>query len=290
MPKRGRYGSSFTRNGADSGRGRSNNGRLSFEVQPLGVGTSRLAYGCRVCNGCYRGYTEGSYCIFKVFKPEARYQDISGPGDDDVDMQKEARRLAQLFNDECSPTKYDEPCDVHVRDAELGCFDNDMKLYDQCGRRFYADEGTTFLLERKIRGSFEKFNSNSGWTSGRDPILDAFSHWTWVETRGEQLVCDLQGHRGELGDGLPHLDQDYYYLLTDPAVCSRDRMYGESDLGPAGIDAFFRHHVCNEWCRALDIDYEKPTYSSGVGHVPRTQSTSYHSLSVRYCSSTSSSS
>ena len=30
------------------------------------------------------------------------------------------------------------------------------------------------MLEREIRGDFEKFSSNSGWCSGVDPILEAF--------------------------------------------------------------------------------------------------------------------
>ena len=91
------------------------------------------------------------------------------------------------------------------------------------------EEGTSFLLEREIRGDFEKFSSNSGWCSGVDPILEAFSHWTWCHTQERELVCDLQGHRGD--GSLPHLGDDYYYLLTDPAICSSDREYGESDLG-----------------------------------------------------------
>jgi hypothetical protein len=77
--KRGRSseGSSFTRNGADSQRGPRSNGWLDFEKQPVGVGNSRLAYRCRVRDGCYRGYTEGSYGIFKVFKPERQYDGMT---------------------------------------------------------------------------------------------------------------------------------------------------------------------------------------------------------------------
>ena len=47
----------------------------------MGEGNSRLAYRCRVRGGCYRGYTEGSYCIIKVFKNQAR------------EPKKEARRF-----------------------------------------------------------------------------------------------------------------------------------------------------------------------------------------------------
>ena len=148
-------------------------------------------------------------------------------------MQHCAVRLAQEFNEACDPTRYGESCNVYVRDAALGEFDYDRDLYDEYGRRFRVNDGQPFLLEREIRGSFEKFNSNSGWSSGTDPILEAFSHWTWVHTDGDHLVCDLQGHRGEPGDGTPYRgEEDYYYLLTDPAICSSCREFGESDLGP----------------------------------------------------------
>lgn len=274
MPKRRHGGSSFDRNGADSNRGGRNNGWLDFESHPMGIGESRLAYRCRVRGGCYRGYTEGSYCIVKIFKNESRYCNMS-VSQRDVDMQVDARRLAAEFNDECEPMKYGETCNVHIRDAALGYFDEDRTFHDDYGYRFHADAYDDFLLERQIRGSFEKFNSNSGWSTGRDPILEAFSHWSWVQTGGQKLVCDLQGHREE-DDGLPHTGERYYYLLTDPAICTPCHEYGESDLGQSGIDAFFAHHTCNQWCEHLDIEYEKPSYSYGA--IPCRQSTSYHSL------------
>jgi len=162
-----------------------------------------------------------------------------------------------------------------MRDAALGEFDDPITLLDEDNRRFTMGGDKPFLLEREIRGAFAKFNSNSGWSCGEDPILDAFSHWTWVESGGAELVCDLQGHRG---DGqLPYLGSAFYYLLTDPCICTRDREYGESDLGPAGIGAFFQNHVCNEWCEHLDIEYERPAYVN-AGRLQTRMSTSYHSI------------
>jgi hypothetical protein len=103
MPKRrGRQESSYTRNGADQERGSSNTGHLEFMSSPHGVGTSRLAYRCRVHDGCYRGYTEGSYCVFKVFKPEAMYASMGDVDQKDVDMQRTARRLAEQFCSACA--------------------------------------------------------------------------------------------------------------------------------------------------------------------------------------------
>jgi hypothetical protein len=86
----------------------------------------------------------------------------------------------------------------------------------------------------------------------------------------------LQGHRGD--GSLPYLGNRFYYLLTDPAICSASREFGESDVGQAGIDAFFANHECNEWCEKLDIDYERPAYSQQSFNLPRCQSTSYHTL------------
>ena len=128
----------------------------------------------------------------------------------------------------------------------------------------------------EIRGDFHRFSSNSGWLSGVDPILEAFSHWSWVRSGETQVVCDLQGHRGD--GSLPHRGQSYYYLLTDPAICSSQREFGETDLGEDGINAFFNNHECNEWCEHLDIEYERPQYTRTP--IARARSTSYHSLAA----------
>ena len=36
------------------------------------------------------------------------------------------------------------------------------------------------------------------------------------------------------------------FELTDPAICSRARDYGPTDLGEKGIQSFFKTHVCNK--------------------------------------------
>ena len=277
MPKRRHGGSSHGRNGADQCiRGSNNSGWLDFGEAMFGVGNSRLAYRARARDGCCYGYTEGSYVIFKVFKPEDIWSRVSSVSSVDVLMQQCVRRLADLFNSECDPCKYGQPCPVICRDAALGSFAGPTILRDHRGQRFRVEEDTTFLLEREIRGEFSKFSSNSGWCSGIDPILEAFSHWSWVQSGEQELVCDLQGHRGN--GSLPYLGNSYYYLLTDPAICSASRQYGESDLGKQGIHAFFNHHTCNEWCERLDIEYERPQYA--FSNLATKKSTSYHTLVI----------
>ena len=80
-----------------------------------------------------------------------------------------------------------------------------------------------------------------GWTS-EDPVADAFSHWTWHKTHSA-LVCDLQGVRGDEEEPRYGGNREtYYYLLTDPAINSTAKEFGVSDMGYAGIQAFFFKH------------------------------------------------
>lgn len=126
--------------------------------------------------------------MFKVFKPEQRYREMVVDYRD-VDMQVTARNLAVEFNRQCRPTKHGYDCDVHVRDATLGCFDEDRQLFDEYGDSFWVDSGDEFLLEREIRGSFEKFNSNSGWSSG---CVSSNSSSSCVPTEQSMLVWQVR--------------------------------------------------------------------------------------------------
>ena len=67
----------------------------------------------------------------------------------------------------------------------------------------------------------------------------AFSHFTWEESKHKVLVCDLQG----VGD-----------LWTDPQIHSADgRGYGKGNMGMKGIHAFLQNHRCNAICTALKL-------------------------------------
>ena len=83
------------------------------------------------------------------------------------------------------------------------------------------------------------------------PCVDlamAFSHFTWEYTTQYCLVCDLQGisttdHRGR-----------HTLLLTDPAIhCPGALRFGKTNLQSTGVDAFFKVHECNQYCKALGL-------------------------------------
>jgi hypothetical protein len=102
MPGKGN--TTGSRNGADQHtRGSNNSGWLDFTESPFGVGNSRLAFRCRVRDGCCHGYTEGSYLVFKVFKPEDTWSAVGSVSYADVSMQQKVRSLAETFNNECHP-------------------------------------------------------------------------------------------------------------------------------------------------------------------------------------------
>ena len=68
--------------------------------------------------------------------------------------------------------------------------------------------------------------------------MPAFSHYTYHASGGKELVCDLQG-----------VKRSNRYVLTDPVICSLREDYGLTDMGEAGIQAFFANHKCTEICQ-----------------------------------------
>lgn len=111
------------------------------------------------------------------------------------------------------------------------------------GAIHYSNSGIAYLVEPEIR-CFEKFTSNSGWigdTSDRDVrVMAAFTHFTYHQSGGTLIVCDLQGRYRSKG-------RKSRFELTDPAVCSVARGYGPTDLGRQGIESFFANFTPNEY-------------------------------------------
>jgi Alpha-kinase family len=119
---------------------------------------------------------------------------------------------------------------------------------------------TKYLVEPLIR-YFTKFTSNNGWIASVDDegwevlAMEAFSHYTYHRSGGQLIVCDLQGrYRSNPYNNKPKSR----FELTDPAICSRRRMYGPTDLGEKGIESFFANHCCNQFCHADGKHWSSP--------------------------------
>ena len=112
-------------------------------------------------------------------------------------------------------------------------------------------ESKCYIYEEFMEGAYLKYNTNSGWVnpivSQYSDATQAFSHYTWVKSGKQLVVCDLQGVTR--GDKI---------FLTDPAIHSENYMLlqpktGGNNLGPPGIKKFFKSHRCNTVCKKMRL-------------------------------------
>lgn len=107
------------------------------------------------------------------------------------------------------------------------------------------------VIEPFLEGNYEKYINNICKESYEtDKTISFFLHWNWVYTKGKSLLCDLQG-----------VKRKNYFELTDPAVQSIDKIFGEADLGSCSLILFLANHKHNENCKDLrwpnDHDMDK---------------------------------
>lgn len=169
-------------------------------------------------------------------------------------------------------------------DAEMSVVAKSLELLSQWnGARFISQKvrlnepeiwvveagectGQRCLIEPYIEG-FAKFNSNSGWTtsdgSSWADLMQALSHYSYHNSSGQTLLCDLQG--GIYADGA---------ILTDPVIMSGTAgRYGPADLGREGIISFFSQHTCGQYCRAEwtkpreRVAFFRPTAATTMRHT-----------------------
>ena len=118
-----------------------------------------------------------------------------------------------------------------------------------------VDEYT--VNEDYLEGKYIKWCNNYGYVSsearGVDQILTAFMHWSWIRSKGEEMVADIQG-----------VKNGSRYRLTDPAMISVKREYGVTDTGIEGMAMFFMIHQCSGPCNGLP----KPKLAQFVGKIP----------------------
>ena len=78
--------------------------------------------------------------------------------------------------------------------------------------------------------------NDNGWSRGHE-LMQALSHFSYDQTGGEYVLCDLQGVCDESA-----------YTITDPAVLSANASFGPTDGGAEQIKQFFAHHKCGAFC------------------------------------------
>jgi hypothetical protein len=93
------------------------------------------------------------------------------------------------------------------------------------------------MLREPFIEHFQKFNSNSGAADVTATVAQALSHYSYHTSDGMELLCDLQG--GKVGNS---------YILSDVVMMSMSKKYGNTDLGPTGIENWLHHHRCTQFC------------------------------------------
>eukprot|EP00999_Lentomonas_sp_LEN2_P002644 NODE_520_length_1402_cov_68.511373_g403_i1.p1 GENE.NODE_520_length_1402_cov_68.511373_g403_i1~~NODE_520_length_1402_cov_68.511373_g403_i1.p1 ORF type:complete len:379 (-),score=64.58 NODE_520_length_1402_cov_68.511373_g403_i1:170-1306(-) len=191
---------------------------VQLATEPFAEGTLRFIYHLKDLSRP----DSDMYCCAKVSK------DANEPRNTyylDVQMQCTAKRFADKFNAEKPPKSIDfvVPWALEFK-------------------RRYARNGQGRLvmnIEPYLPGKYIKHSNNYGFVSKHDRNTpQAFSHYTYQSSRGQMLVCDIQGV------------EDMY---TDPQIHSVAMQFGKADLGQDGIQKFFTTHQCNAICQFLKL-------------------------------------
>lgn len=237
--------------------GKGNAGKIAWNSTPLVKGDKHYIFEGKITQGRLRNLEPGADVVMKVIRSSV-YKTGVKFRDEDIKVQEKAREIVAEFNS-AALVGYQVSSIVGALAKSDGNYRNNEG--STC-----IVKGEEVLIEEKIGGKFEKFNSNSGWYKG-DCILPEFiSHWSWVNSNGKYLLCDLQGHKGS-GDT---------FEFTGPAIHSEHKgRFGASDLGPAGVQKWFEVHNCNFLCKFNKINHEKPDSSSRKSKISTTKKTVY---------------
>ena len=151
-----------------------------------------------------------------------------------------------------------------------------------------GDQMDLYLLEPRIKQAFVKYNNNVSDAGTVNPRAEgeraqAFSHWTYVATRQQLMVVDLQG-----------CNQGTHFTLTDPAINApaNQRRFPATNWGAGGVLQFFGTHSCGPTCSALGLaGGAAPASCEAAASWTGAASSTYHSMasdfssyaSLRYC-------
>jgi hypothetical protein len=99
--------------------------------------------------------------------------------------------------------------------------------------------GELLCLEPYLPGEYVKHSDNNGHNETEDEVAAAFSYFTYVNSNGLLVVCDIQG----VGT-----------FYTDPQIHTFDgRGFGLGNIGANGIRRFLRSHRHNLLCEKLGL-------------------------------------
>ena len=200
---------------------------IQITAQPFAEGTQRIVYYGIDCT-----FTPSKKVVFKEFKYLGDGLNKLESYKQQMEIQSISALLARIFNKQ-KPAGAKEIVFTKVLVVSLR----------ERSKPFYCSQ------EPLIEGPYVKYNSNNGFVNKDEyaSSLNAFSHWTYQVTDHYLMVVDLQGVK-TVSEAGPK------FILTDPAVHCKDvTRFCSTNLGNDGMRRFFRTHVCNSICRAMNL-------------------------------------
>mmetsp|Transcript_10216 Transcript_10216/g.16539 ORF Transcript_10216/g.16539 Transcript_10216/m.16539 type:complete len:690 (+) Transcript_10216:55-2124(+) len=218
---------------------------------PFAGGVERYVYrSCRIKKESGVNIRKGPWLVCK----EGRHEETFGTSKFQIKclkIQIEAGKFAKTFN------------------RRLGSKPSWIIRFLDC-EVYHIDEpeyNNWVLLEPTLEGKFLKWNNNGGSVSKSilkyvdniseeeediDELPQAFSHFSYCDSGGKKLVCDLQGTYNRY-DG---------FLLTDPCIhyhskSGKRHLHGATDKGLEGMKRFFHSHKCSKFCKLLGLEEPK---------------------------------
>ena len=221
---------------------------VTFEPQYFAEGVSRYAFRGEIQS---KGPANGKKVVVKVFKKEIAKKLSHWTAD--FSASKKAQAYARKFNEvvrqkniQAAEISFKIPIILQVKELSKFYW---FFLFPGADDQRFVLQGEYVALEDFIPGNYQKFNSNGGYEDESiSKLLLTFCHWTWEVSGHNFMICDLQGVKSANG-----------YYLTDPAVHSKEQLYGPTDLGLVGMEMVLKGHRCNDFCRILGL--QNPMHS-----------------------------
>jgi hypothetical protein len=210
--------------------------KISLRRMPFAEGSFREAYVANVLSGLPTGkYVLKKYLKDKTDEITELFGSLEAHTRKAVQLNALARNFAQNMASEV-------PC------LEFGSTFRYNKVYYSVLNEEYV------TLETFLEGTFEKFINNDGeiclqaGEEASEIVLkaEAFVHYTYVRSKKQLMVTDIQGVDYQLCD--PEIASSG---LTDPKDDSLFFCIG--NLSTEAIGNFFANHSCNKFCNLLPI-------------------------------------
>lgn len=167
-----------------------NNGSTKAQILPGQIEYPFASGGFRwVGKGEYtNGERTGESCVIKWFKDET----------------KQHMSTSDMFSDDIRSVE--KAIEIITRWNNFEIIDQKIRM-NRCARWHWSNDNCRFkegdpILVEPFINNFEKFNSNSGWSTGGvlwAKVMQELLHFSYHITGGNLVLCDLQG--GMCSDG-----------------------------------------------------------------------------------------